>query len=197
MACWWRIKYVSRGNAVVDKIEEISRKHDSVISHTRNVEQELESEQKGSLKKIKKCPKCGKDIPAEWRYHKECGWKKSKEDKGYAELIGKAKIYVFTSPTCPHCPAALDLAKQIEKERADVKVTEFSTATPHGSRKARQMGVMAVPAVFVRGPVYPHNIGFRGLPSKKGLLKAIDISLGKAEWEEKKGFLQRLWERFI
>jgi len=87
------------------------------------------------------------------------------------------------------------LAKQIEKERDDVKVTELSTATPHGYRKAKQLGVMALPTIFVKGPAYPQDIGFKGLPSKKGLLKAIDISLGKAEWEEKKGFLKSIVEK--
>ena len=143
----------------------------------------------------KLCPKCGKEIPVEWHYHKECGWRKGEEEQEAINLVGKCKIEVFTSPTCPHCHPALNLAKQIEKERDEVKVTELSTATPNGRRKAEQMGVMAVPTIFVKGPAYPENIGFKGLPSKKGLLKAIDISLGKAEWEEPKGFFKSLLEK--
>lgn len=183
------------GIDIKEKMAAIDRRQKSISSDIRNVEQELESEKKGHPKKTKKCPRCGKDIPTEWRYHKDCGWKKSEEDKDSSELIGNAKIDIFTSPTCPHCAAALDLVRQIAKERDDVKINELSTATPYGSRKARQMDVMAVPSIFVRGPAYPQNIGFRGVPSKKGLLKAIDISLGKAEWEEKKGLLQRLLEK--
>jgi len=32
----------------------------------------------------------------------------------------KSKIEVFTSPTCPHCPSAVKLAKELEQERDDV-----------------------------------------------------------------------------
>jgi thioredoxin 1 len=174
-------------------IDKIDQEQDFIKSEIDRMKRELESEKKVT-KKLKPCPKCGKEIPVDWTYHKECGWEEIKEEES-AEIVGKCKIEVFTSPRCPHCHPALDLAKQIEKERDDVKVIELNTATPHGSRKARQLSIMAVPTIFVKGPSYPQDIGFRGLPSKKGLLKAIDISLGKAEWEEKKGFLKSIAEK--
>ena len=184
-----------RENNAEEKIDKIHHRQDSIKSEIDRMKQELESEKHGFAKKLKPCPKCGKEIPVDWHYHEECGWKESKEEEEAINPIGKVKIQVFTSPTCPHCHPALDLAKQIEKERDDVKVTELSTATPHGHRKAEQLGVMALPTIFVKGPAYPQDIGFKGLPSKKGLLKAIDISLGKAEWEEKKGFLKSIVEK--
>ena len=181
-------------NNAEEKIDKIDRRRDSIRLEIDQIRQELESEKHGFTKKLKPCPKCGKEIPVNWNYHEECGWKEDKEEEAI-NLIGKVRIQVFTSPTCPHCHPALDLAKQIEKERDDVKVIELSTATPHGHRKAKQLGVMALPTIFVKGPAYPQDIGFKGLPSKKGLLKAIDISLGKAEWEEKKGFLKSIIEK--
>ena len=190
-----RIEDGIRENKAEEKIDGINHKQDIINSEIDHMKQKLESEKHDVAKKLKHCPKCGRKIPAEWHYHKECGWRKDKEEKA-ANLVGKCKIEVFTSPTCPHCHPALNLAKEIEKERDDVKVTEFSTATPQGRRKARQMEVTALPTIFVKGPSYPQNIGFRGLPSKKGLLKAIDISLGKAEWEEPKGFFKSLLEKF-
>lgn len=191
-----RIEGKIRENKAEEKIDGINHKQDSIKLEIDKMKQELESEKHGFVKKLKHCPKCNREIPVEWQYHKECGWKEEKNQKiEDNDAIGKSKIEVFTSPTCPHCHPALDLAKQIEKERDDVKVVELSTATPHGHRKAEQMGVMAVPTIFVRGPAYPQTIGFKGLPSKKGLLKAIDISLGKAEWEEPKGFFRGLMEK--
>ncbi len=107
----------------------------------------------------------------------------------------KAKIEIFTSPTCPHCHSAVSLAREIAKEREDVKVIEMSTITPDGRKRAQQLGIMAVPTIFVRGPAY-QPIGIRETPSKQGLSKAIDISLGLSEWEEEKGCFGKLKEKF-
>jgi hypothetical protein len=81
-----------------------------------------------------KCPNCSKQIPSYWKRHDECSWKK--ENCIESEMIGKSKIEVFTSPTCPFCPSALKLALEIEKERSDVKVLESSTGTNQGQRRA-------------------------------------------------------------
>ncbi|MCK5282128.1 MAG: thioredoxin family protein [Nanoarchaeota archaeon] len=189
-----RIESKIEENGAEEKVDGIDRKQDSTKSEIDHMKQELESKKHDFVKKLKQCPKCGREIPIGWQYHKECGWKEERKIEEDA-ATGKVKIEVFTSPTCPHCHPALNLAKQIEKERDDVKVTELSTATPHGHRKAQQMEVMSVPTTFVTGSEYPQKIAFRGLPSKKGLLKAVDISLGKAEWEEPKGFFRSLLEK--
>ncbi len=200
-------------NKILEQHAELSKKKDkltddinSIMTEEKVSDIELkikqlkrEAEQaKDEAKKpenTRKCPKCGEDIPADWDYHKDCGWKEEKQGKEEEEDHGKAKILVFTSPTCPHCPHALRLAKDIEKERADVRVTEISTGTFFGKRKAEQMDVMAVPTLFVKGPGYPQNIGLKGIPSRKGLTKAIDISLGLAEWEEPKGLFRSILDK--
>lgn len=56
-------------------------------------------------------------------------------------------IEVFTSPTCPHCPGALAMAKAMQMQ--DVQVIEISTATPQGYAKAALYGVQAVPTIFI------------------------------------------------
>lgn len=60
-------------------------------------------------------------------------------------------IEVFTSPTCPHCPQALMMAKRLASQMEGVQVVEQSTATPQGMGKAAFYGVQAVPTVFING----------------------------------------------
>ena len=60
-------------------------------------------------------------------------------------------IEVFTSPTCPHCPRALTMAKEVAAQMPGIQVVEQSTATPQGFAKAAFYGVQAVPTVFING----------------------------------------------
>lgn len=60
-------------------------------------------------------------------------------------------IEVFTSPTCPHCPRALLMAKEVAAQIPGVRVVEQSTATPQGLAKAAFYDVQAVPTVFING----------------------------------------------
>ena len=96
----------------------------------------------------------------------------------------KAKIEVFTSPTCPHCPSAIRLAKELASERDDVRVIESSLAIGKNRKRAERLGVMSTPTLFITGPAIQHRIGFRGTPSKKSLIKAVNIALGLEEMEE-------------
>ncbi len=58
-----------------------------------------------------------------------------------------AVIEVFTSPTCPHCPKALEMARQLAMEMPGIRVVEQSTATPQGYARAALYGVQAVPTI--------------------------------------------------
>jgi thioredoxin 1 len=58
-------------------------------------------------------------------------------------------IEVFTSPTCPHCPQALSMAKELASQMPGIQAIEVSTATPQGFAKAALYGVKAVPTVFI------------------------------------------------
>jgi len=103
------------------------------------------------------------------------------------------KVEVFTSPTCPHCPSAIRIAREVAREfQGQVRVIEVSTATPSGSRRARKYGIMSVPTVIVTGPGSVESLGHRGTPSRKTLKKLIKIALGDEYDEKKEGFLSRL-----
>ena len=60
-------------------------------------------------------------------------------------------IEVFTSPTCPHCPKALAMARQLTMQMPGIQVVELSTATPQGFAKAALYNVQAVPTIFING----------------------------------------------
>ena len=75
----------------------------------------------------------------------------------------KAIVYLFTSPTCPNCPAAKRFIRDFRKERSDFVLKELSTATHEGSKKARKFGVMSVPTFIIKGPGYPQPIGLKGV----------------------------------
>ncbi|MFZ3383107.1 MAG: thioredoxin family protein [Candidatus Methanoperedens sp.] len=78
-------------------------------------------------------------------------------------------IEVFTSPTCPHCPQALSMAKEVASQTQGVQAFEISTGTPQGFAKAALYGVKAVPTVFI-----DHKCAFVGTPpSIEALRKAL------------------------
>ncbi|MFZ3166017.1 MAG: thioredoxin family protein [Candidatus Methanoperedens sp.] len=78
-------------------------------------------------------------------------------------------IEVFTSPTCPHCPTAVAMAKEVASQTRGVQAFEISTGTPQGFAKAALYGVKAVPTVFI-----DHKCAFVGAPpSIEALRKAV------------------------
>ncbi|HEY9246526.1 MAG TPA: thioredoxin family protein [Candidatus Methanoperedens sp.] len=80
-------------------------------------------------------------------------------------------IEVFTSPTCPHCPAALLMAKELASQVPGIQVVELSTATPQGYAKAALYGVQAVPTLFING-----KRAFIGAPPS---IEALRQALGR------------------
>ncbi len=97
----------------------------------------------------------------------------------------KATIEVFTNLTCPHCPPAIKLAREIKQERNDVDVVETVINYESGAERAAAFGIMSTPTILI----YSENsdpLAFRGTPSKENLINAVNASLGK-----NKGFLGR------
>ena len=76
-----------------------------------------------------------------------------KQQEATAPPKQPAVIEVFTSPTCPHCPMALEMAQVLASRvpDIDIRVEEISTAEPQGFAKAAMYNVQAVPMVFVNG----------------------------------------------
>ena len=102
------------------------------------------------------------------------------------------KIEIFTSPTCPYCPKAVKVAKELAKGIESIKIIEISTGTREGSRRAAQNDVRSVPTLFIRGPGYLGMIGYVGAPSREKLMKMVEIAQGKAEWKEEEGLISRI-----
>ena len=86
------------------------------------------------------------------------------------------KVEVFTSPTCPHCPAAVQVVDEAKAKLGDAIDVELkSIADEEGRQAAINYGIMAVPAIAIN-----NEIQFIGAPSLEELLekcKKHDITL--------------------
>ena len=77
------------------------------------------------------------------------------------------KIEVFTSPTCPYCPMAIEVVEEAKKEFGDeIDVEKIDIMVDR--EKAIDYGLMAVPAIAMNGVVR-----FVGAPGKEELFEAI------------------------
>ncbi|MBP2143212.1 small redox-active disulfide protein 1 [Methanococcus voltae] len=81
------------------------------------------------------------------------------------------KVEVFSSPSCPHCPAAKRVVEQVVKEMDNIEVLHVNVM--EHPEKAIELGIMAVPAIAIDGDVV-----FVGAPSledfKAKLLEKIN-----------------------
>ncbi|WJI08847.1 thioredoxin [Methanobacterium sp. CWC-01] len=77
------------------------------------------------------------------------------------------KVEVFTSPSCPYCPMAVQVVEEVEKQMPnDLEVEKIDIMVDR--EKAIEYGLMAVPAIALNGVVR-----FVGAPNKDELLSAI------------------------
>ncbi|GAB6054895.1 MJ0307 family thioredoxin [Methanobacterium alkalithermotolerans] len=83
------------------------------------------------------------------------------------------KIEVFTSPTCPYCPMAIEVVDEAKKDLGDVLEVE-TVDIMQDREKAVNYGLMAVPAIAMNGVVK-----FVGAPSKEELMQAIKEELNE------------------
>ncbi|MGA2677185.1 MAG: MJ0307 family thioredoxin [Methanobacterium sp.] len=85
------------------------------------------------------------------------------------------KVEVFTSPSCPYCPMAVELVEEVKKEMPDdLEVEKIDIMSDR--EKAVEYNLMAVPAIALNGVVK-----FVGAPTKEELVEAL-----KAELSEQK-----------
>jgi thioredoxin 1 len=110
----------------------------------------------------------------------------------------KAKVLLFTSPRCPHCPAAKKFAINFAKTRDDFELIEMSTMTPDGNENAKKYDVMTVPTFIILGNAFPDPIGLRGIQNKETMNKYIDIALGIKTLDEtpKKSAIKEFLKKF-
>jgi len=84
------------------------------------------------------------------------------------------KIEVFTSPSCPYCPMAIEVVDAVKKEMQDaIEVEKIDIMQDR--EKAIEYGLMAVPAVAINGVVK-----FVGAPEKEDLKNAIQEEMQQA-----------------
>jgi predicted DsbA family dithiol-disulfide isomerase len=96
----------------------------------------------------------------------------------------KAKVYLFTSPTCPNCPPAKKFIQEFKQQRDDFEFVEFSTMTRDGQKTAQKYNVMSVPTFIIKGNGFPDPIGLVGTQRNDVMNKYIDIALGKKTLED-------------
>ena len=86
------------------------------------------------------------------------------------------KIEIYTSPTCPYCPAALRmLQKAVGIYKEAINVTEVSVTSPEGQKLAAIYSIQATPTIVVDG-----DVKFRGPPpSESHLFDEIEKYLDK------------------
>ncbi len=81
------------------------------------------------------------------------------------------KVEVFTSPSCPYCPMAIELVEEVKKEMPDdLEVEKIDIMKDR--EKAVEYNLMAVPAIALNGVVK-----FVGAPSKEELVEALKAEL--------------------
>ena len=83
------------------------------------------------------------------------------------------KIEVFKTDSCPHCPAAVNVAMNAKARLGDKIDVEIVNANdPDNMDRARQYQIMAVPTVVIDG-----NVEFVGAPSDDQLMQKLESLL--------------------
>ena len=86
------------------------------------------------------------------------------------------KVEVFSTSTCPHCPAAIDAAEKAKDKLGDAIEVESvkidDSAQPENRQRAIDYQIMAVPTVVVNG-----DVTFVGAPSEDELITHLESLL--------------------
>ncbi len=70
------------------------------------------------------------------------------------------KVKIFTKKTCPKCPAAKELASELEKRGVDVNLYDLDN--PDGLAEAAMYNVMATPTIIITDNENNEEKSFRG-----------------------------------
>ena len=86
------------------------------------------------------------------------------------------KVEVFSTSTCPHCPAAIAATEKAKDKLGDaidvesVKIDDPNN--PDNRQRAMDYQIMAVPTVVIDG-----EVTFVGAPSEEDLINALESKL--------------------
>lgn len=107
----------------------------------------------------------------------------------------KTFIELFTSPTCPYCPAAKRVASEsvglLREKGEEIELNIFDVSTSLGSIKANEYGITHVPTLVVYAET-GQKILIEGSPAKESLQRAIRIAQGKEIVPKKNGILSKI-----
>lgn len=79
-------------------------------------------------------------------------------------------VEVFSSSTCPHCPAAVKVAEEAKAELTDLDINLeiLSIDVPENRKKAIDYEIMAVPTIVIN-----NRVEFIGAPSKEEFIAKL------------------------
>lgn len=111
----------------------------------------------------------------------------------------KTIVELFTSPTCPYCPAAKQVASEsvgsLREKGEEIELNIFDVSTPIGSSKAREYGITHVPEMIIYADP-AKKILIEGAASKEGFERAVRMCQGKEAIPQKRGFFSGLKSAF-
>ena len=81
-------------------------------------------------------------------------------------------LKIFTSPTCPKCPPAKKLGKEIKKE-GEIKVEWFDISTVDGLAEASFYSVLFTPSLVLVNKAGKEIAGWRGQAPKKNVVEDV------------------------
>ncbi len=61
----------------------------------------------------------------------------------------KILIELFTSPTCPHCPRAKEVAERVVRQLPGALLIERDVTEPENQRAAAEYGIKGVPTLVL------------------------------------------------
>lgn len=84
------------------------------------------------------------------------------------------KVEVFSTSTCPHCPAAIDAAEKAKDKLGDAIDVESVKidADPENRQRAIDYQIMAVPTIVIDG-----DVAFVGAPTDYELIEKLESML--------------------
>lgn len=84
------------------------------------------------------------------------------------------KVEVFSTNSCPHCPAAIDAAQKAKDELGDNIDVEILKIDESNENRDKAMGyqIMAVPTIVIDG-----EVSFVGAPSDAELIDKLESLL--------------------
>ena len=86
------------------------------------------------------------------------------------------KVEVFSTSTCPHCPAAIDAAEQAKDklgDAIDVEAVKIDDPEhPENRQRAIDYQIMAVPTIVIDG-----DVAFVGAPYPEELIEKLESLL--------------------